>query len=314
MNYDGVRNFLRSLDLSQYFEMFKTKGYERESDLVDLDEKDLDDLLITDPEHRRLVLVASQGLEISPEGALLDFLVANGLEHYYENFLHEHRDMDMIENIDTTQARSFQELEITLPGHRKRLHRAVTQLRKRRKLSAEAEDPVATGYWGKPRPLADAKNDFLCIHAAIKGVGDADYEQMLEFMVDSGSDVVTVEESTLSRLRLEHLGTVKSHGVHATKEKQIYRAMLRIGREEIEIEVMGETYNSLGSQVIRHFRHYINGNRHIWLKGTRDDPIAAKPPPLLSSSSSTSSTSPSSSPPAGVTSPSSTLTSPSKST
>ena len=30
---------------------------------------------------------------------------------------------------------------------------------------------------------------------------------------------------------------------------------------------MGESYDSIGSRVIRHFRHYITGNRHIWLKG-----------------------------------------------
>ena len=35
---------------------------------------------------------------------------------------------------------------------------------------------------------------------------------------------------------------------------------------------MGETYDSIGSRVIRHFRHYITGNRHIWLKGDYIDP------------------------------------------
>lgn len=35
---------------------------------------------------------------------------------------------------------------------------------------------------------------------------------------------------------------------------------------------MGESYDSIGSRVIRHFRHYITGNRHIWLKGDYKDP------------------------------------------
>ena len=35
---------------------------------------------------------------------------------------------------------------------------------------------------------------------------------------------------------------------------------------------MGESYDSIGSRVIRHFRHYINGSRHIWLKGDYIDP------------------------------------------
>lgn len=35
---------------------------------------------------------------------------------------------------------------------------------------------------------------------------------------------------------------------------------------------MGETYNSLGSRVVRHFRHYLDGSRHVWLKGNYRDP------------------------------------------
>lgn len=35
---------------------------------------------------------------------------------------------------------------------------------------------------------------------------------------------------------------------------------------------MGESYNSLGSRVLRHFRHYITGSKHIWLPGDFFDP------------------------------------------
>lgn len=35
---------------------------------------------------------------------------------------------------------------------------------------------------------------------------------------------------------------------------------------------MGESYDSIGSRVIRHFRHYICGTNHIWLKGDYIDP------------------------------------------
>lgn len=30
---------------------------------------------------------------------------------------------------------------------------------------------------------------------------------------------------------------------------------------------MGESYDSLGSRVVRHFRHYIDGKHHVWLRG-----------------------------------------------
>ena len=42
----------------------------------------------------------------------------------------------------------------------------MAQLRKRRR-SEEAEDPVTEGYWGKPGPLKEATNDFLCVRASV---------------------------------------------------------------------------------------------------------------------------------------------------
>lgn len=40
---------------------------------------------------------------------------------------------------------------------------------------------------------------------------------------------------------------------------------------------MGESYDSLGSRVVRHFRHFIDGDRHLWLKGNYFDPDMAPP-------------------------------------
>jgi len=37
-------------------------------------------------------------------------------------------------------------------------------------------------------------------------------------------------------------------------------------------KVMGESYDSIGSRVLRHFRHYISGNQHVWLQGDFRDP------------------------------------------
>ena len=59
-------------------------------------------------------------------------------------------------------------------------------------------------------------------------------------MVDSGSDVVTVREEVLQQLNLELLGTIQSRGIHATKQKQLYKAVLRIGDVDVEIEVYQE--------------------------------------------------------------------------
>ena len=49
---------------------------------------------------------------------------------------------------------------------------------------------------------------------------------------------------------------------------------------------MGSNYNSLGSRVVRHFRHVIDGHRHIWLPGNYHDPLPAILPLQMPQSSS----------------------------
>ena len=56
-------------------------------------------------------------------------------------------------------------------------------------------------------------------------------------MIDSGSDVVTVREDVLETLDLELLGQIHSKGVHGSKKTNLYKATLRIGTQEMEIEV-----------------------------------------------------------------------------
>lgn len=56
-------------------------------------------------------------------------------------------------------------------------------------------------------------------------------------MVDSGSDVVTIREETLQELNLELIGPIQSRGVHASKRKNLYKANLSLGTEDLEIEV-----------------------------------------------------------------------------
>lgn len=57
-------------------------------------------------------------------------------------------------------------------------------------------------------------------------------------MVDSGSDVMTLREDVVRDLDLELIGTIQSRGVHASiQEKQLYRAVLKVGCVQLEIEV-----------------------------------------------------------------------------
>ena len=56
--------------------------------------------------------------------------------------------------------------------------------------------------------------------------------------MDSGSEVsVTATEQLISELKLEYLQNIESRGVHAVADKPTYKGVLKLGKEEIEVEV-----------------------------------------------------------------------------
>lgn len=279
---EGVQTFLEDLGLLQYFDMFVIKGFDCEEDICHIDSADLDSMMIADPDHRRQILHSARRFKPSPEYRLLEWLRINGLDYYYPNFVNSEsaNDLDQIKMLNLPDPDIFDELEITLPGHKRRFERAVNRLRKRIKTTLtdpSPEEPLAHGRWAKPVALQDGKFDFLVLDAAVYSTKDRKKSFTLEFMIDSGSDVTTIREEILEQLDLELLGRIHSKGVHGSKSTNLYKACLRIGNQELQIEVMGESYDSLGSRVVRHFRHFIDGSRHLWLKGDYCDPDMAPP-------------------------------------
>lgn len=57
-----IREFLETMGLVQYLDMFVIKGFDNESDIATLDENDLDDMLISDEDHRHQILQAGECL------------------------------------------------------------------------------------------------------------------------------------------------------------------------------------------------------------------------------------------------------------
>lgn len=290
---DGVKNFLSRLGLDVHFKMFIAKGFDSEDDLPFLNDKDLDCMYISDAPDRSKILQAALNFKPSKEFQLYKWLHSIGLDHYFINFIQsELVDLMDISRLNLPDESLYDELEITLPGHKRRLERAADQLSKKHYTTfpsvniddgAQPSDvlpfdnyapeiPVAFGKWGKPKCLQDAKYDFLIVDATVVSTRDPRDRVEIEFMVDSGSDVVTIRQEVLDSMDLELIGPIHSKGVHASKVTNIYRANLQVGNEYVEVEVMGESYDSIGSRVIRHFRHYINGSRHIWLKHDFVDP------------------------------------------
>ena len=55
--FNGVKKFLDYLNLGNYWEIFKAKGYDRESDIKDIDDYDLDQMHFKGAD-RQLILQA----------------------------------------------------------------------------------------------------------------------------------------------------------------------------------------------------------------------------------------------------------------
>ena len=57
---EGVKDFLDQMDLGKYWTSFKTRGFDREDDIINLTEEDLDVLDITCDSDRHLILQAGK--------------------------------------------------------------------------------------------------------------------------------------------------------------------------------------------------------------------------------------------------------------
>ena len=58
--YNGVQRFLEEINLGKYWDIFKAKGYDRESDVLDLDTGDLDKMHIENIEDRGRIMNAGE--------------------------------------------------------------------------------------------------------------------------------------------------------------------------------------------------------------------------------------------------------------
>ena len=57
---EGVKLFLRNLNLEQYYEMFVAKGFDLDSDIFHLTSDDLDAMYIAEERHRKQILEAGR--------------------------------------------------------------------------------------------------------------------------------------------------------------------------------------------------------------------------------------------------------------
>ena len=58
MMTEGLRLFLKSLNLEQHYDMFLAKGFDSESDICHLNSEDLDSMYISEDHDRKQILEA----------------------------------------------------------------------------------------------------------------------------------------------------------------------------------------------------------------------------------------------------------------
>ncbi|KAL8615328.1 hypothetical protein ACOMHN_038067 [Nucella lapillus] len=273
----GIKDFLTSIGMGRHVGMFHMRGYDHEADIPHLNVSDLQTIGITDPMETIILLKAAHSYKHRPEYKLFRWLREHELSHYYEGFVQSGRVLlPGIAQLNLPDEEVYDELEITLPGHQRRLECAVQALRKRHRPESESSEGegeeeeedrmVAEGWWGYPPYLSNAKFPFLCVKATIQSTHQPDCRQVFDFMVDSGSDVCTLRRELIEPLQLESLSTVRSVGAHGSVRTTMYRAFIVLGDAKMEVEVIASSYDSVGSQVLRHFSHHIDGVRHKWFR------------------------------------------------
>ncbi|XP_078367996.1 uncharacterized protein LOC144651840 [Oculina patagonica] len=258
--------FLEKIGLEKYRSRFESQGYNTAFDLCLIEEEDLDHIIIRDPDDRAKILEAAAVLDIE------EWLKHLGLTEYLDRFRAEGiKNVRDLKNVEFTEE-LLNSLEIMIPGHRKRVKWSATFL-KWHKAAEPDTSTVVLGYWGQPPDMEDNQHPFLCVPGYLKSdTGEnARSSELIHFIVDSGSDVVTASEKIIADLQLEYIRDVESRGAHSAADRSLYRGVIKLGSEEFAVEVMPEAVSSVGNVVMRKFKHYITETLHRWLKDDKPE-------------------------------------------
>lgn len=98
---------------------------------------------------------------------------------------------------------------------------------------------MAYGYWGKNEAVPTFNTEFLWLDKCFikSNISGQDPVELLNCIVDTASEVVTIKEDILPLLKLEFIQNIKSKGIHKVEDKPLYRGVLVLGSREIEIDV-----------------------------------------------------------------------------
>ncbi|XP_029182756.2 uncharacterized protein LOC114950779 isoform X2 [Acropora millepora] len=268
MSLEGsVSQFLESLGLHEFTPSFMKHGFDRVQDVLCLDDQDL--ALVIPDEKKRGNFIKT--LRKDPQ-SVKAWLHSLGLDQYYD--LLQASGFTNLAQCSRLSMQSLHEMQNVLPGHKKRLFNSALRLLESR-LNVMAE-----GIWEKHAQLRGGGfGKFLCLTADVFPPGDPrDHRDKLKeddfpipsknvrFMVDSGSDIVTLSDHVIEELKLPVIGRCQQEVAGGDiRDVSLYSACLGIGKRKLNITVVPDKINTLGTPVMWQFHHRIDGEKHMWL-------------------------------------------------
>ncbi|XP_068701385.1 ankyrin repeat and SAM domain-containing protein 1A-like [Montipora capricornis] len=272
MSREGsVSQFLESLGLQEFAPGFIKHGFDRVQDLFCLDNQDAA-LVIPDDRKREFFI---RTLRKDPQSVKV-WLQSVGLDQYYDQF--QASGFTNLAQCSNLSLQSLHALRVNLPGHKKRLFREAQGLLGSLKVMAE-------GAWEEHAQLSGGRfGKFLCLTADVLPPGDSrDHRdnsreveshflrKQVKFMIDSGSDIVTLDDDVIKELKLPVIGRCQQEAAGGvTREVPVHNACLGIGEKKLNITVVPDKINTLGTPVMWQFRHRIEDDKHLWLAKDAD--------------------------------------------
>ncbi|XP_020917831.1 uncharacterized protein LOC110255115 isoform X2 [Exaiptasia diaphana] len=232
-----LKDLFDCLGMSHMCNRFLSLGYDQLQDVIYLKKDQIESLIVNPGESTKFLRRLYEERKV-----VSLWLQELGLRNYQEALFS--CGLTSLKSFIGVTVQSVEISGITNCVHQRRLLRAVQILAE----SFISRDAVGIGEWSA--------------HGQAKGG---------RFLVDSGSDVVTLRPGIIRDLNLEPIGTAKQTGASGVIiDTCIYSACVKIGEKTVPVEVVSDAMDSLGTPVLRHFNHLIHNDKHFWLEKTCD--------------------------------------------
>ncbi|CAH3125948.1 unnamed protein product [Pocillopora meandrina] len=266
MSLEGsMRHYLESVGLREICLQLEGHGFNQLSDILSMDDDDLAAVIPDDESKKKFKTILHQDARL-----MKIWLDSLGLGQYYEQF--QASGLTSLARCSGLSLRSLDGVNFNLPGHKKRVFREAQSLLGYGTVMAE-------GAWEEHEQLRGGRfGKFLCLTADIFARDPQDKRnnpnegaaavphRRVKFMVDSGSDIVTLDDDIIKELQLPVKGCAKQEVPGGQiQEKPLYSACLGIGGKMLNVEVLADNVSTLGTPVLWEFRHCIDGEKHLWL-------------------------------------------------